>query len=78
MTMMEGMPAGSVGDVGQLGDEWAFTLYDHEDRELLALVFADEPDARKAAKATQDVLARAVAISAASDGTAGLDNGSSK
>lgn len=33
--MMEGMWAGSVGDVGPPDDEQAFTLYDHENRELI-------------------------------------------
>lgn len=63
MTMMEGMPAGSGGDVGPLGDEWAFTLFDHEEREIAAFVFHDERTARQAAKAMQDIVARAIAIS---------------
>jgi hypothetical protein len=45
MTMMEGMEAGSVGDVGQLGGEWAFTLFDNQEREIAAFVFQDEHDA---------------------------------
>lgn len=65
--MEGGMRAGSVGDVGELGDEWSFTLYDHEDREILAFVFENEADARKAHKAMQETLARAVALSPAED-----------
>ena len=61
------MRAGSVGDVGRIGDDWSVTLYDNAERELLAFVFADEPGARKAAKAMQDVIARAVALSATDD-----------
>jgi hypothetical protein len=61
--MEEGMRAGSVGDVGRLGDEWSFTLYYNAKLELLAFVFADEPGARKAAKAMQDILARTGALS---------------
>jgi hypothetical protein len=61
MTMEEGMRAGSVGDPP--GDEWSFTLFDNNERELLAFVFADEPGARKAAKAMQDILARCCALS---------------
>jgi hypothetical protein len=67
MTTMEGIPAGSVGDIGPLGDEWAFTLYDHEEREILAFVFHTESDARAAARMMQDVLARAVALSPAEE-----------
>ncbi len=67
MTMEEEMHAGSVGDIGRLGDGWSFTLYDNAERELLAFVFADEPDERKAAKAMQDILASATAVSVANE-----------
>jgi len=60
MATMEGEPVGSIGDVGPLGDEWAFTLYDGQERELMAFVFHDERDARQAAKMMQNVPARAV------------------
>lgn len=63
--MMEVMPAGSVGDVGQIGDEWAFTLYDNNERELLAFVFVEEGEARRAAKAMQMIVAEACALSPA-------------
>jgi hypothetical protein len=54
-----------VGDVGPLGDEWAFTLYDHEERELLAFVFVEEGEARRAAKAMQEILAGVAALAPA-------------
>ena len=60
--MMEGMPAGSVGDVGHLGEEWAFTLYDKNERELLAFVFVEEGEARRAAKAMKEILAGVAAL----------------
>ena len=65
MTMMEGMLAGTVGDVGQLGDEWAFTLYDKDEREIVAFVFVEEGEARRAAKAMQMIVAEACALSPA-------------
>jgi hypothetical protein len=40
--MPEGEQAGHIGDVGQIGDQWAFTLYDYNDRELLAFLFVEE------------------------------------
>jgi hypothetical protein len=55
----------ALGDVGQLGDEWAFTLYDALEREIAAFVFHDERDARQAHKMMQDVVARAMAVSPA-------------
>jgi hypothetical protein len=63
MTMMEGESAASIGDVGHLGDEWAFTLFDTQDREIAAFVFNDERDARQAHKAMQVVVTRAMAVS---------------
>jgi hypothetical protein len=42
MTMLEGVPAGSIGEVAQLGDEWSFTLYDTDEREIVAFVFVEE------------------------------------
>ena len=65
MTTMEGKSVGSIGDVGPLGDEWAFTLYDGQERELMAFVFHDEREARQAAKMMQDVLAGTVALAPA-------------
>jgi hypothetical protein len=65
--MMEGEPVGTVGAVGPLGDEWAFTLYDGQESEIAAFVFENETDARKAAKMMQDILARAVAVSPAEE-----------
>jgi hypothetical protein len=64
---MEGEQAASVGDVGQLGDEWAFTLFDQEEREIAAFVFHDEREARQAAKMMQDIVARAVAVAVAEE-----------
>jgi hypothetical protein len=51
-----GEPVGSVGGVGQLGDEWAFTLYDGQGREIVAFVFHSERDARQGAEAMHDML----------------------
>ncbi len=65
MTMEEGTRAGSVGDVGQLGDEWSFMLYDSAEHELLAFVFAEEGEARRAAKAMQEILAGVAALAPA-------------
>jgi hypothetical protein len=62
MTMEVGMRAGSVGDVGELGDEWSFTLFDKDEREIVAFVFESEGDARRAAKAMQMVVAEALAL----------------
>ena len=62
MTMMEGVPAGSIGDVGQLGDKWSFTLFDNNERELLAFVFVEEGEARRAAKAMQEILTGVTAL----------------
>jgi hypothetical protein len=67
MTTMEGEPAASVGDIGQLGDECAFTLFDSQEREIAAFVFRDERDARQAHKMMNDIVARAVAISPAEE-----------
>jgi hypothetical protein len=49
------------------GDEWAFTLYDVQEREIAAFVFHDERDARQAHKMMQDIVARTVAISPAEE-----------
>lgn len=65
MTMEDGMRAGSVGDVGQLGDKWSFTLFDSNERELLAFVFVEEGEARRAAKAMQDILTGVAALAPA-------------
>ena len=54
-----------MGDVGPLGDDWAFTLYDHEERELLAFVFVEEGEARRAAKAMQEILTGVAALAPA-------------
>jgi hypothetical protein len=62
---MEGREAGSVGDVGPLGDEWSFMLYDHQEREIVAFVFGIEGDARRAAKAMQMTVAEASALAPA-------------
>ena len=63
--MPEGGAAGSVGEVGPIGDEWAFTLFDNTDRELLAFVFMEEGEARRAAKAMQEILAGVAALAPA-------------
>ena len=63
--MPEGKEAGSVGDVGQLGDKWSFTLFDNNDRELLAFVFVEEGEARRAAKAMQEILTGVAALAPA-------------
>ena len=68
MKMEVCMRAGSLGDVGQLGDEWSFTLYDHQEREIVAFVFESEGDARRAAKAMQMIVAEASALSPAESG----------
>ena len=44
---------GSLSDVGELGDEWAFTLYDIQGEELLCFAFETEQTAR-----TQNDVAR--------------------
>jgi hypothetical protein len=67
MLTSEGELVGSVGDVGPSGDEWGFSLYDGEERELLAFMFNDEHDARAAAKAMQEVMARVVALAPADE-----------
>jgi hypothetical protein len=54
--------AGSLSDVGELGDEFAFTLYDVHGEELLAFVYATEHDARAAHKMMSEALWRAMAI----------------
>ena len=63
--MSEGKEAGSVGEVGPIGDEWSFMLFDNEEREIVAFVFAIEGDARQAAKAMQMVVAEACALAPA-------------
>jgi hypothetical protein len=63
--MPEGGAAGSVGEVGPIGDEWAFTLFDNTGRELLAFVFTEEGEARRAAKAMQEILAGVAALAPA-------------
>ena len=55
--------------MGQLGDEFAFTLYDHEDRELLAFVFAEEGEARRAAKVMQTIVTGTSALAPAESRT---------
>ena len=65
--MPEGKEAGSVGDVGPLGDEWSFTLFDKDEREIVAFDFESEGDARRAAKAMQMIVAEACALSPAED-----------
>jgi hypothetical protein len=67
MTMEEGLPAGSVSDIGKIGEEFSFTLYDHEDRELMAFLFDNEADARGAWFEMKRILGRAVALSPADD-----------
>jgi hypothetical protein len=54
--------AGSLSDVGELGDEFAFTLYDVHGEELLAFVHATEHDARAAHKMMSEAVWRAMAI----------------
>lgn len=66
--MPEGKEAGSVGDVGPIGDEWSFTLFDNQEREIVAFVFGIEGDARRAAKAMQMMVAEASAIAPAAEG----------
>ena len=66
--MPEGKEAGCVGDVGPLGDEWSFTLFDKDEREIVAFVFGIEGDARRAAKAMQMMVAEASALSPAESG----------
>ena len=65
MTMMEVQPAGNVGDVGSIGDKWAFTLYDNNKCELLTFVFVEEGEARRAAKAMQEILTGVTALAPA-------------
>ena len=57
METQKGEAVGSVSDVGQLGDEWGFTLYDGQEREIVAFAFESEKDARTAAKMMQDIVA---------------------
>ena len=63
--LMVFLPAGTVGDVGSLGDKWAFTLYDNSKRELLSFVFVEEGEARRAAKAMQEILTGVAALAPA-------------
>jgi putative SOS response-associated peptidase YedK len=54
-------------------EEWGFTLYDARERELMFLAFTDESDARKGAKAMEDILARALAIVPAKEETGWIE-----
>ena len=63
--MPEGKESGHVGDVGPLGDKWAFTLYDNNDHELLAFIFVEEGEARRAAKTMQEILTGVAALAPA-------------
>jgi len=59
--------AGSLSDVGELGDEWGFTLYDVHGEELLAFAFSTEQVARTAHKMMSHIVIEAVAIVPAKD-----------
>lgn len=59
--MLEG-DAGSLSDVGALGDEWVFTLYDVQGEELLCFAFETEQAARTAHKMVSHVVIEAMAI----------------
>jgi hypothetical protein len=65
MTAMEDKPAGSVGDVGQHGDKWSFTLFDAQDREIVAFTFRDENTAVLAAETIRRIVELAMALSPA-------------
>jgi hypothetical protein len=66
--MPEGKEAGCVGNVAPLGDEWSFTLFARQEREIAAFVFESEGDARRAAKAVQMIVAEASALAPAESG----------
>jgi hypothetical protein len=66
MTSLEGIEAGSVSDVAEMGDEWGFTLYDSSEREIAAFAFHNEREARIARKMLEAVVTMALAISPAS------------
>ena len=57
-----GGDAGSLSEVGELGDEWGFTLYDANGEELVAFIFHDEKTARTAHKMLSHVAIEATAI----------------
>jgi hypothetical protein len=46
----------SIGDVGRLGDEWGFTLFDGAERELAEFLYPTEDEARQAQKAMRLVV----------------------
>ena len=59
--------AGSLGDVGQLDEEWGFTLYDVHGDELLYFSFETETKARTAHKMMLHVVFEAMAIASAKE-----------
>ena len=63
--MDTGESVGGLSDVGELGDEWSFTLYDGRGREVVAFAYHDEAIARRAHKAMQMAIGDAVAVSPA-------------
>lgn len=58
---------GSLSDVGELGDEWAFTLYDIQGEELLCFAFKTEQTARTAHKMMSHVVIEAMAIASTTE-----------
>jgi len=62
MATHEGEPAGCVGAIVPIGDDFGFVLFDSADRSVSVLVFHTEEDARHAAKVLQGVVERAVAV----------------
>lgn len=65
--MHTGESVGGLSDIGGLGDEWSFTLYNGQGREFVAFAYADKATARRAHKAMQMAIGDAVAISPAFD-----------
>jgi hypothetical protein len=61
--------AGSLSDAGELGNEWAFTLYHVHGDELMAFGYRTEHDARAAHKMMNEALWRAMAICPSSEFT---------
>lgn len=62
MATHESEPAGCVGAIEPVGDDFGFSLFDSADRSVSVLVFHTEEEAQRAAKVLQTVVERAVAV----------------
>jgi hypothetical protein len=53
----------TVGDVGELKDDWSFTIVDTEQKMRICLVFKGRKEANVSRRLMKEILARSIAVS---------------